>query len=327
MDLTVKIGDCIFDNPIMNASGPKCTNKEELMDLLFSDSCAIVSKSCTKEARVGNDYPRYYDNKYLSINSMGLPNHGYEYYKDLIDNLSSNISKPYIISIAGLCLTDNILIINEISKKIDSLYEEKKIGIEINLSCPNIINKGQLAYDFSNMDIYLASLFENIILNISNFKMIGIKLPPYFELHQFKIVADIIKKYPIDFITTINSIGNGLVLDYKNEKPEIVPKEGLGGLGGSIVKPTGLSNVFNFAKQFVNTDIKIIGVGGIEKGSDVFEYLLAGASAVQVGTHYYREGIKCFTDLKNELIEIMNKKDYNKLNDFKGKLVYNEVFM
>lgn len=325
MDLSVKIGNCVLENPIMNASGPKCTNKEELIDLLFSDSCAIVSKSCTKEARKGNDCPRYYDNKNLSINSMGLPNNGYEYYIDLIDNINNKDTKPYIISIAGLYLTDNIFIINEISNKINTLPDEKKIGIEINLSCPNIINKGQLAYDFYNMDIYLSSLFENI--DICNFKMIGIKLPPYFELHQFKIVADIIKKYPIDFITTINSIGNGLVIDYENERPVIIPKEGLGGLGGSIVKPTGLSNVFNFAKQFINTNVKIIGVGGIEKGSDIFEYLLAGASAVQVGTHYYKKGIVCFADLKNELVEIMNKKDYNNLGDFRNKLVYNDVFI
>lgn len=327
MNLSVKIGYCVLENPIMNASGPKCTNKDELFDLLYSDSCAVVSKSCTREPRNGNECPRYYDNQFLSINSMGLPNHGYKYYIDLIDNINSKDSKPYIISIAGLSIKDNIHIINKISKKINIKTEEKKknIGIEINLSCPNIINKGQLAYDFKNMDIYLNSLFKNI--DITNFKMIGIKLPPYFELHHFEIVANIIKKYPIDFITTINSIGNGLVIDYKNEMQVIKPKEGLGGLGGSIVKPTGLSNVFNFAKQFADTNIKIIGVGGIEKGSDVFEYLLAGASAVQVGTHYYKEGIKCFKNLKNELLEIMNEKNYNKLSDFRSKLVYNEVFM
>ena len=325
MDLSVKIGDCVLDNPIMNASGPKCTSEEELMGLLLSDSCAIVSKSCTKELRKGNECPRYFDNENLSINSMGLPNNGYKYYIDLIDNINSKDTKPYIISIAGLSLFDNILIIKEILNKINTLPDEKKIGIEINLSCPNIINKGQLAYDFNNMDIYLNSLFDNV--EISNFKMIGIKLPPYFELHQFKIVADIIKKYPIDFITTINSIGNGLVIDYKNEKPVIIPKQGLGGLGGSIVKPTGLSNVFNFAKQFLNTNIKIIGVGGVEKGSDIFEYILAGASAVQVGTHYYKEGIKCFTDLKNELVEIMNNKNYDDLSDFRNKLIYNDVFI
>ena len=114
--------------------------------------------------------------------------------------------------------------------------------------------------------------------------------------------------------------------DYEKEDVVIKPKEGLGGLGGSIIKPTGLSNVFNFAKQFTDCNIKIIGVGGIEKGSDVFEYLLAGASAVQVGTHYYKKGVICFTQLKNELKDIMELKKYNSINDFKGNIVFKNVF-
>lgn len=318
MDITTKIGRCILEYPVMNASGPKCSTKEELIDLAFSDSSAILSESCTINECEGNPKPRYYDNSYLSINSMGLPNKGYKYYIDIINKLSSNNVKPYIISIAGMCLDDNIIIINAIHDKLKKNIDWN-VGIEINLSCPNIINKGQLAYDFENMDLYLKKLFQNT--NINLLKMVGIKLPPYFEVHHFKIVANIIKKYPIDFITTINSIGNGLVIDVDNEKPRILPKQGLGGLGGSIVKPTGLSNVFNFAKEFLNTNVQIIGVGGVEKGSDIFEYILAGASAVQVGTHYYKEGVKCFYDLIQEFIELLEKKKYNSINEFRGKLL------
>jgi dihydroorotate dehydrogenase (fumarate) len=324
MDLRVKIGKCILDHPIMNASGPRCTENYELCELLFSDSCSILSKSCTIEKREGNEKPRYYDNKYLSINSMGLPNNGYKFYIDMIDKINGYNTKPYIISIAGLKLEDNIEIINTIHNQLTTL-SIKNVGIELNLSCPNLINKGQLAYDFDNMDIYLSSLFSKV--NIRLIKMFGIKLPPYFELHHFKIVSDILKKYPIDFITTINSIGNGLYIDPIKEDVVIKPKEGLGGLGGSIIKPTGLSNVFNFAKHLTNCDIKVIGVGGIEKGSDVFEYLLAGASAVQVGTHYYKKGISCFTELREELEQIMEEKKYTQISDFKGKIVLDNVFI
>jgi dihydroorotate dehydrogenase (fumarate) len=324
MDLRVKIGKCILDNPIMNASGPRCTNKDELCELLFSDSSAIVSKSCTIEKRNGNDKPRYFHNDYLSINSMGLPNNGYNFYIDMISKINDSNTKPYIISIAGLNLNDNITIINKIHKKLNK-NPLCNVGIEINLSCPNIINKGQLAYDFKNMDLYLEELFRKI--KIKHLKMIGIKLPPYFELHHFKIVSDIILKYPIDFITTINSIGNGLVIDPEKESPVIRPKQGLGGLGGSIVKPTGLSNVFNFAKHLIHTNVKIIGVGGIETGTDVFEYILAGASAVQIGTYYYKEGTPCFKYLKERLLTVMDNKKYKTIKEFHGKLVYNDVFI
>ena len=320
MNIQTKLGKCMLEYPVMNASGPKCSTKDELINLSFSDSGAIICKSCTINEREGNPSPRYYDNQYLSINSMGLPNKGYKYYISIIDDLSQNNIKPYIISIAGMCLQDNILIINSIHEKLKLVNNRNKnVGIEINLSCPNIINKGQLAYDFPNMDLYLEELFNKT--NIDYLKMVGIKLPPYFELHQFKIVANIIKKYPIDFITTINSIGNGLVINIDTEKACILPKHGLGGLGGSIVKPTGLSNVFNFAKEFLNTNVKIIGVGGVESGKDVFEYILAGACAVQIGTYYYKKDIPCFTKIIQEFYQIMKDKKYTELEEFKGKLL------
>jgi len=325
MDLRTCIGDVVLTTPILNASGPRCTNMNELINILFSDSSAIVSKSCTIDKREGNEKPRYYDNEKLSINSMGLPNKGYFFYTDMIDVLTSNNSvKPYIISVAGLSCSDNIIILKAILDKIMSL-DDVKVGVEINLSCPNIVGKGQLAYDFDAMDKYLNKLFQNI--DIEPLKLIGIKLPPYFELHQFKIVSDIILKYPIDFITTINSIGNGLVIDVEKECPVIAPKQGLGGIGGSVVKPTALSNVFNFAKLFYNTPVKVIGCGGVESGSDVFEFLLAGASAVQIGTQFHKEDVSCFSRITRELEFLMERKNYKHLGEFKRKLLFNDVFV
>ena len=325
MDIRTQIGDVLFDTPIMNASGPSCTSKQELFNILFSESAAIVTKSCTLESRTGNDKPRYWHNDKLSINSMGLPNNGYQYYVDVLKHMSYfSRTKPYIMSIAGMNCKDNIEIINCINSTIHLEKVHFDVGIEINLSCPNIINKGQLAYDFSAMDFYLSKLFTECLHD--KIKIIGIKLPPYFELHHFKVVADIIKKYPINFVTTINSIGNGLVIDIEKEAPVIAPKEGIGGIGGSVVKQTALSNVYNFSKQFVNTDIKIIGCGGVENGSDVFEYILAGAAAVQVGTQFYREGCHCFKRIRQELINLMKKKKYNEISEFYSKLYLNDVF-
>ena len=325
MDIRTQIGDVVFDNPIMNASGPLCTNKQELFNLLFSESAAIVTKSCTLEERKGNDKPRYWHNDKLSINSMGLPNNGYKYYVDVLKHMSYfSRTKPYIVSVAGLNCNANIEIINCINSTIKIENVKFDVGVEINLSCPNIINKGQLAYDFSAMDFYLSKLFTEV--EHDNIKIIGIKLPPYFELHHFQIVGDILKKYPIDFITTINSIGNGLVIDIEKEAPVIFPKQGIGGIGGSVVKQTALSNVYNFSKQFKNSNIQIIGCGGVESGSDVFEYILAGATAVQIGTQFYREGCDCFRRIRQEFINLMKKKNYTHINEFFNTLYLNDVF-
>ena len=94
---------------------------------------------------------------------------------------------------------------------------------------------------------YLSVIFA---LDLSYIDIFGIKLPPYFELSHFESVAQIIRKFPINFITSINSIGNGMVIDPKTDKPVIEPKGGLGGSGGTLVKPTTLANIYNFKKFY-----------------------------------------------------------------------------
>ena len=310
-----------YNKIIFNASGPLCTTEEELLSLDKSDSGIVLSKSATLEKREGNQKPRYYDNELGSINSMGLPNKGYKFYIEM----AKKIKKPYFISVNGLTLNDTKTNIRDILIH-NSLGANLIEGIEINLSCPNIIGKGQLAYDLEKMDLYLKEIFqiynENVNPNNSNKLNIGIKLPPYFDLHWFPLVTDILMKYPINFITCINSIGNGLIIDYDLEEIVIKPKNGMGGIGGKYVKPTGLANVRNFYLEFQkrNLDIKIIGCGGIETGIDAFEYILTGADFLQIGTQFYKEGTICFKRIEDELFEIMNKKKYNNFNQFRGKL-------
>ena len=322
----MKIKNIEFKNIILNASGPKCTNLDELQDIDKSLSGWVLSKSCTESERNGNEKHIYFGNKLGSINSMGLPNKGVDYY---IKN-SNNIVKPYFISVSGLSLDENLKIIEKI---LSSLNANKIDGLEINLSCPNVIGKCQLAYDFDHLDIYLNSIFtltNKIIMSLNCDKhmkkitdlVIGLKLPPYFEISHFEILANIFNKYPIDYITCINSIGNGLIIDYIHETTTIKHKKGCGCIGGSYIKPTGLSNVWNFYNQFkkINSNIKIIGCGGISSGIDAFEYILCGASMVQIGTKFYKDGIDCFNKITYELNNLMKYKKYNNYDEFRGKL-------
>ena len=323
-----------YNKIIFNASGPLCTTEEELLSIENSNSGIVLSKSATLEKREGNPKPRYFDNDLGSINSMGLPNRGYKFYIEM----AKKIKKPYFISVNGLTLNDTKTIIKDILVH-NSLGDNLIQGIEVNLSCPNIIGKGQLAYDLEKMDLYLKEIFdiyskykntkyknttnnENHNHNHNQKFHIGIKLPPYFDLHWFPLVTDILMKYPITFITCINSIGNGLIIDYEREEIVIKPKNGMGGIGGKYVKPTGLANVRNFYLEFQkrNLDIKIIGCGGIETGIDAFEYILAGADFLQIGTQFYKEGTFCFQRIEDELYKIMDSKNYTNYNQFRGKL-------
>lgn len=321
MDLSSHISNTKFSTCILNASGPICSMEEELIAIDDSSAGGVVTKTATFEKREGNEKPRYHDHMLGSINSMGLPNQGHQYYI----KSSEKIKKPYIISMTGMTLEKTILILTNILIAVKN-FNKKIDGIEINLSCPNIVGKGQLAYDFKSLNTYLnelCTIYETITYNMENKPILGIKLPPYFELDHFETVANIIVKYPINFITCINSIGNGLIINYKTESTVIKPKDGIGGIGGSYVKPTGLSNVRNFYVQFqkLNKNINIIGCGGIETGRDAFEYILCGADLIQIGTQFYKENTNCFKRILKELEGIMKIKNYNNINDFKGKLI------
>lgn len=305
IDLSTQVAGVKLQSYLMNASGPQCTTLDELERIAHSNSTAIVTKSCTLLPREGNPEPRYQNLPLGAIQSMGLPNLGYQAYLDMIPALKA-MNKPVVVSISGFSINDNIKMVSAFQKSAVDL-------IEVNFSCPNIPGKAQVAYDFEQTAQALAAI------TALGDKPIGIKLAPYFDMSHFTAVANIIKKYPVKFITCINSIGNTLVIDPYTEQPIIKPKGGFGGLCGDYVKPIGLANVRAFRK-LLGDEISIIGVGGIKSGIDAFEYLLAGADAVQIATCLEKEGPKCFTRIEHELKAFMAAKGYTQLSDAKGKL-------
>ena len=321
----IKSNDKIYElqNPFINASGVMCRTEEELNQLVESSFGSLITKTCTSNHRQGNPEPRYYDNKQLSINSMGLPNMGLDFYLDYYSKIK-DCKKLKFISIGGLSLNENIEMLLSIMKK-HYIGVVNIDAIEINFSCPNIVGHPQLGYDFESMDSYLETLMDIIVnfekgTGLLDKLLIGLKLPPYFDMVHFETVANIIKKYPrINFLTCINSIGNGLVIDTESESVVIKPKNGFGGIGGSIVKPTALANVNKFY-QLLGDRLFIIGCGGITTGEDAFHHLLAGASMLSVGTAVARDGLSTFKKIEKELEEIIKKKDYKSISDIIGKL-------
>lgn len=294
-----------FPNFIYNASGPKCTTLEELEALGNSGAGAILTKSTTKEAREGNPSPRYVGVDLGSINSMGLPNLGYKKYIEFIPKLKE-FEKPVIVSIAGLKLEDNVEMLN-------ALNETEVDLIELNLSCPNLIGEPQVAYDFKAAEEYLTETMK-----VTKKKM-GVKLPPYFDIAHFEKIAAILNKHKPAFVSTINSIGNGLIIDAEKEEVLIKPKGGFGGIGGDFVKPTSLANVRKLY-ELLDKEIDVVGVGGIKSGKDAFEFILAGAKAVQIGTILMEENTSCFERITREFEEYVQGKGYSSIEDFRGKL-------
>ena len=123
----------------------------------------------------------------------------------------------------------------------------------------------------------------------------------------------------VNYVASINTIGNAFAVDLAAEMPVISSKGGFAGLSGKAVKYTALANVRKM-RELLDESIDVVGVGGIESGEDAFEMILCGASAVQVGTCHWTEGPKCFDRICEELKSIMKDKGYSAVEDFKGKL-------
>ncbi|MGT2929898.1 dihydroorotate oxidase [Streptococcus dentasini] len=303
-----QIGDFTFDNCLMNAAGVYCMTKEELAKIDQSAAGSFVTKTGTLEPRLGNPEPRYADIPLGSINSMGLPNKGFTYYLDYVIKLQNQPgSKNHFLSVVGMSQEETHAILKSIQA---SNYQGM---VELNLSCPNVPGKPQIAYDFEATEQILAKAFSYYT------KPLGIKLPPYFDIAHFDQAAAIFNKFPLAFVNCVNSIGNGLFI--QDETVVIKPKNGFGGLGGDYIKPTALANVHAFYQR-LNPSIKIIGTGGVKSGRDAFEHILCGASMIQIGTALHQEGPAIFERITKELKTIMTQKGYDKLEDFQGQLNY-----
>ena len=292
--LRTQIAGFSFDNCLMNAAGVACMTVEELEEVRQSSAGSFVTKTATLEARAGNPEPRYRDVPLGSINSMGLPNQGIDYYLDYLLSLQeSQPERTFFLSLVGMSPDETHTLLKKVQ---NSGFK----GItELNLSCPNVPGKPQIAYDFEATERILGEAFSYFD------KPLGIKLPPYFDIVHFDQAAEVFNRHPLKFVNCVNSIGNGMYIE--DESVVIRPKNGFGGIGGEYIKPTALANVHAFYQR-LNPSIQIIGTGGVYTGRDAFEHILCGASMVQIGTALHQQGVEVFERVSLGLKAIMVRK-------------------
>lgn len=176
--LATTIGGRTFNNCMMNAAGVRCQNKRDLDALVQSDAGAYVTKSATPQKRAGNPSPRMHTLPHGSINSMGLPNNGLDYYLNyVIADQQKRPGTTNFLSVAGTSLADNLAMLHQIQAS------EYTGFVELNLSCPNVPGKPQVGYDFDRVHTVLDQVFEFYT------KPLGVKLPPYFDLVHFDQIA------------------------------------------------------------------------------------------------------------------------------------------
>ncbi len=300
MNLNIKIKNLNLKNPFIPASG--CFNygleAKKIYDI--TKWGAILTKTTTLEPREGNNPPRLIETPSGLLNSIGLANPGIEYFikkiypeYEKIDNLP-----PIILSIAGNS-------IDEYKKLIDITNNLSLIkAYEINVSCPNV-KKGGVHFGIEPETIYQLISETKKITN----KIIITKLTPN--------VTDILKPSSAaieagsDALTLVNTF-LGMSINIKTKKPHF--KNIQAGLSGPAIRPMALLRIYKVYEKYKN--IPIIGVGGISNINDVIEFLMAGATAIQLGTILFR-----FPDIVIKLIKELEK--YLKDNNYPN--IYNII--
>ena len=303
--LTFKIKDNTFNNPILVASGTYGYG-HEVADMVNVESLGgIITKSVTLEAREGNDPPRIFETPSGMLNSIGLANLGVDKFcSDKIPYLN-NLNTNIIINIAGASIDDYIKTL-EILESSDSNH----IGYEINISCPNV-KKGGMEF---SVDPKTTQLLTSQLRSKTD-KLLIMKLSP--NVTKISDIALACEIGGADAVSAINTVV-GMGIDIFTKKPKVSTV--FGGLSGPAIKPIAIACVH---KIFKVVKIPIIGIGGISSFEDVIEFILAGASLVQIGTLNYidpNKGVKIIDDLEKFCLN--NK--INNLLDLKGQINYYE---
>ena len=265
-DLTTHIGEhLVLKNPVMTASGTFGYGLEyaDLMDI--SRLGAIIVKGTTAEPRQGNPYPRMAETPAGMLNAVGLQNRGVNYFVDKIYPAIRSIDTAMIVNVGGSTVETYV----ECAEKIAAL--DGIPAIELNISCPNVKQGGM------GFGLCAASAAE-VVRAVRRVypRTLIVKLSP--NVTDITEIARAVEAEGADAVSLINTL-LGMAVDAERRKP--ILSTVTGGLSGPCVKPVALRMVWQTAKA---VRIPVIGLGGIASWRDAVEFMLAGATAVQIGT-------------------------------------------
>lgn len=265
LSLEVRLGKLKLKNPVMAASGTFGTEYGELIDI--NKLGAYIAKTITLNARIGNSPPRVCETPSGMLNSIGLENRGLDdFIKNKIPELK-RLKMPLIASIAG----DDAVEFKELAR---ALGKVKKIAaLEINLSCPNV-KHGRRDLCFAQDEEATYGIIEAV--RKSTALTVIAKLSP--NVTDIKRIAKAAERAGADAVSLINTLV-GMAVDIDMQRP--VLGNVTGGLSGPAIKPIALRMV---REAYSSIKIPVVGIGGIMDHKDAVEFMLCGASAVQVGT-------------------------------------------
>lgn len=264
-DLNVRIGGLQLKNPVMTASGTFGYGVEFADFVNLEDIGGIIVKGTTLKPREGNPYPRMAETAQGMLNCVGLQNKGVDYFCEHIYPKIKDIRTNMIVNVSGSSPEDYA----ECAARIDAL--ERIPAIELNISCPNV-KQGGMAFGVTPEGA--ASVVKAV--REAYGKTLIVKLSP--NVTDVSAIARSVEDAGADAVSLINTL-MGMSIDIEKRRP--VLSIATGGLSGPAAKPVALRMVWQVAKA---VKIPVVGLGGIMNARDAVEFLLAGASAIEIGT-------------------------------------------
>ena len=292
------IGELRFKNPVLTASGTfgYGSEFEDFVDI--SRLGGIIVKGTTLEPREGNSYPRMAETPSGMLNAVGLQNKGIEYFKKNIYPHVSGYDTNVIININGSSVDDYV----ELAGEINNL--EKIPAIELNISCPNVKQGGML---FGTNPLMAREVIREV-RKICRKKLIVKLSPNVTNIVEFALISE---EEGADSVSLINTL-LGMAVDTRSMRPSLSTVTG--GLSGPAIRPVALRMVWQVAKA---VKIPVIGMGGIMNADDAIGFILAGASAIQVGTASFIDpqiSLKIVEGIENYLVA----KGFSDIRDITG---------
>ena len=299
LDLSVTLGRLRLSNPILVASGTFGYAREMAGSLDFSQLGGIIPKTVTNQPRIGNKPPRTVETASGMLNAIGLDNDGIDHFIAHHLPFLRTLPTAIIPNIAGKTLDEFFSMAEKIGK------EPGLAALELNLSCPNVSGGLDFATD--------PEVTRRIVLGVRAVCPLPIlaKLTP--NVTNVVPIAQAAAEAGADAVSLVNTFV-GMAIDWKRRRP--ILGNVTGGLSGPAIKPLALRIVWNVARQ---VRVPIIGIGGITTLDDVMEFLVAGASAVQIGTANFFDPTVS-TRLVNELPETCERLDVRAVRELVGTL-------
>lgn len=298
--LKLNIGGLALKNPVMTASGTFGYGKEYADFLDLSKLGGIVVKGTTLHARQGNDYPRMAETPAGMLNAVGLQNKGVDYFVSDIYPTIKDLDTNIIVNVSGSTIEDYA----ECASRLVGL--DKIPGIELNISCPNV-KEGGMAFGTSACS---AADVVKAVRAVYN-KTLIVKLSP--NVTDITEIARAVEAEGADAVSLINTL-LGMAIDIKKKRP--ILSTVTGGLSGPCVKPIALRMVW---QTYNAVKIPIIGMGGISSWEDAVEFILAGSSAIQIGTYNFIDPA-ISEKVVEGIAEYMETNNIANINDLIGSL-------